>query len=190
MENIRDEIRSAYNRDRVSTCEALAKIWLAKNPDDIWVVHMLAEVLYQMARYDESLKLYNEALVRFPDHRWGIYNQIGHLYRYRSELDQAAGWYAKAIEDDPDEASSCIFLGAVKARQGKLSEAEEIHQRATTCSEGLVEEAYHNLGLVLRGQSRLVEAATCFRRALEIDPQYNEAMEALEDVVLSQAVLT
>lgn len=190
MDNIRDEIRSAYLSDRVSTCEALAKIWLANNPDDIWVVHMLAEALYQMARYDESLKLYHEALIRFPDRRWGIYNQLGHLYRYRGELDQAAVWYKKAIDDDPDEASSYIFLGAVKARQGKLTEAEEIHRQATTCKEGLIEEAYHNLGLVLRGQSRLEEAAACFRHALEIDPKYNEAMEALEDIVLAQAVLT
>ena len=49
---------------------------------------MLAESLYQMARYEESLQIYNEAIVRFPDDRWGIYNQIGHLYRYRGELDQ------------------------------------------------------------------------------------------------------
>lgn len=147
---------------------------------------MLAESLYQMARYDESLQMYNEALVRFPDHRWGIYNQIGHLYRYRGELDQAALWYERAIEEDPDEASSYIFLGASKARQGKLVEAEAIHRRATTCANGLIEEAFHNLGLVLRGQMRLLEAADCFRRAIEIDPEYDAAIEALEDVVHGQ----
>lgn len=189
MDNMRDKIRNANRRDHVSTCEALSKIWLAKNPDDIWVVHMLAESLYQMARYEESLQIYQEALTRFPDHRWGIYNQIGHLYRYRGELDSAALWYEKAIAEDPDEASSYIFLGAIKARQGKLIEAEEIHRKATSCGNGLIEEAFHNLGLVLRGQMRLLEAADCFRRAIKIDPEYEAAMDALEDVVHGQKVI-
>ena len=189
MDSIRDKIRNANHRDHVSTCEALSKDWLAKNPDDIWVVHMLAESLYRMARYEESLQIYREALTRFPDHRWGIYNQIGHLFRYRGELDQATLWYEKAIEEDPDEASSYIFLGAIKARQGKLVEAEEIHRKATSCGNGVIEEAFHNLGLVLRGQMRLLEAADCFRRAIEIDPEYEAAIEALEDVVQGQKVL-
>lgn len=139
-----------------------------------------------MARYEESLQVYNDALVRFPDHRWGIFNQIGHLYRYRGDLDQAASWYERAIEDDDDEASSYIFLGAVRARQGKLDQAEAIHRKATTCTNGLIEEAFHNLGLVLRGQLRLSEAAECFRHAIEIDPGYTDAIEALSDVTCAQ----
>ena len=150
---------------------------------------MLAESLYQMARYEESLQIYNEAIVRFPDDRWGIYNQIGHLYRYRGELDQAALWYEKAIEEDPDEASSYIFLGASKALQGKLIEAEAIQRKAASCGNGMIEEAFHNLGLVLRGQMRLLEAADCFRRAIEIDPEYDAAIEALKDVVHCQKVM-
>ncbi len=70
LEIAREEIQSANRRDDVATCVVLSQIWLANNPDDLSVVHMLAESLYQMARYEESLQLYNEALARFPDHRW------------------------------------------------------------------------------------------------------------------------
>jgi tetratricopeptide (TPR) repeat protein len=51
----------------------------------------------------------------------------------------------------------------------------------------LIDEAYHNLGLVLRGQDRLVEAAECFRKAIELCADYPEAIEALQDV---ESVLT
>ena len=44
-----------------------------------------------------------------------------------------------------------------QARQGKLVQAEATHRRATQCSHGQIDEAYHNLGLVLRGQGRLGE---------------------------------
>ncbi len=111
------------------------------------------------------------------------------MYRYRGELDQAAQWYLKAVEDDPDEATSYIYLGAIKARQGRLTEAEEIHRRATRCGHGLKEEAFLNLGLVLRGQMRLIEAADCFRRAIEIDPEYAAATEALRDVLDAQRII-
>ena len=90
--------------------------------------------------------------------------------------------YQKAIDEDPDEAGSYIFLGAVQARQGKLELAEQTHRRATQCPSGLIDEAYHNLGLVLRGQGRLAEAAECFRKAIELCPDYPDAIEALQDV--------
>ena len=52
------------------------------------------------------------------------------------------------------------------------------------CSEGhWIDEAYYNLGLVLRCQGRLSEAADCFRKALELSPTtYGVATEALQDV--------
>lgn len=50
------------------------------------------------------------------------------------------------------------------------------------CPEGCIDEAYHNLGLILRAQGRLREAADCFRRAIELDPEYDNAKEALDDV--------
>lgn len=42
--------------------------------------------------------------------------------------------------------------------------------------------AYLNLGLDLRAQNRLAEAKECFVRAIELDPEYGSAREALEEV--------
>ena len=52
------------------------------------------------------------------------------------------------------------------------------------CEGGPVDEALFNLGGVLLAVGRFQEAADCYERALEIDPEYEIAKERLEDVRL------
>jgi tetratricopeptide (TPR) repeat protein len=186
----RSRAREAFRKDQPATTVLLASRWLRGHPDDLWVIHDYATMLYRMARYDEAIRVYLDAIERFEEWRWGTYNQLGHLYDYRGGLAQAELWYQKAIDERPDEATSYIFLGAVQARQGKLRQAEETHRRATQCREGQTDEAFLNLGLVLRGQGRLGEAAECFRKAIELCPKYPEAVEALQDVEAALALST
>jgi tetratricopeptide (TPR) repeat protein len=182
LNEIQNAIADASRHDQAATCVFLAERWLRDHPDDLWVTHRYAEMLYKMTRYDEAIRVYTDAIEKFGDHRWGIYNQLGHLFRYRGNFPEAENWYRKAADEDPDEAASFIFLGSVQARQGNLKAAEASHRRATTCTAGCIDEAFHNLGLVLRGQGRFTEAAECFRKAIEVDPEYKDAVEALEDV--------
>ncbi len=180
-------IGMAYRNDQAATTVLLASRWLEAHPDDLGVIHDYAEMLYQMTRYDEAIRVCLDAIERFEDDRWGLYIKMGQLHRYRGDFAVAELWYQKAIDENPDEAGSYIFLGAVQARQGKLMQAEVTHRRAIQCPDGLIDEAYHNLGLVLRGQGRFAEAADCFRKAIELCPEYPHAIEALQDV---EAALT
>jgi tetratricopeptide (TPR) repeat protein len=107
---------------------------------------------------------------------------MGHLFVARGDFDQAAAWFRRAIEADPGDASYRIYLGAILARQGRLEEAEGVHRTAIACPAGCIDEAYLNLGLVLRAQGRFRESADCLREALRIDPQYRAARIALRDV--------
>jgi tetratricopeptide (TPR) repeat protein len=109
------------------------------------------------------------------------FGKMGHLFLQSGDYDQAAEWYRKMIDVDPNDATGYIYLGAVLAQQGRLREAEETHRKATECSEGCIDEAFLNLGLVLRAQERFQEAAECFRKAIDLDPKYREAKMALRD---------
>jgi tetratricopeptide (TPR) repeat protein len=181
-------IRMAYRNDQAATTVLLASRWLQAHPGDLGVIYDYAEMLYKMTRYEEAIRIYLDAIERFDDERWGLYNQLGHLHRYRGDFAVAELWYQKAIDEDPDEVASYVFLGAVQARQGKLTQAEGTHRRATQCPDGPVDEAFHNLGLVLRGQGRLAEAADSFRKAIELCPKYADAIEALQDVEAALAL--
>ncbi len=181
-------IRKAYDGDQAATVVLLASRYLRTHPNDLEVIFNYAEMLYQMTRYDEAVRVYLDVIARFESKRWALFNKLGDLFRYRGDFETAAKWFQKGTEERPDDAGSFIFLGAVQARQGMLTKAEETHRRATRCKQGCIDEAYHNLGLVLRGQGRLAEAADSFRKAIELCPEYAHAIEALQDVEATLAL--
>ena len=115
---------------------------------------------------------------------------MGALERYRGDFAASEDWYRQAIKLNPEDATGYVFLGAAQARQGKLKEAEATHREGIGCSDDAVDESFHNLGLVLRGQGRLEEVAECFRAAIKIDPEYDVAVEALEDVETAMQLST
>ncbi len=138
------------------------------------------------ARYDEAELALDQALNRCPDDQRRIPLSIkGHICGARGDHQHAAEWYQRVIEANPKHVSGYIHLGGSLAIQGRLREAEEVHRRATeNCYEGCLDEAFVNLGLVLRAQERFEEAAECLREAIRLDPEYRVARKALRDVEL------
>ncbi len=111
-----------------------------------------------------------------------VYALMGSLFKNRGDYDEAAEWFREMVNAKPDDSGGYIYLGGLLARKGELTEAERVYRTATICEEGCIDEAYHNLGLVLRAQGKLKEASRCFEKAIAIDPDYKEAKHALADV--------
>jgi tetratricopeptide (TPR) repeat protein len=145
----------------------------------------LAINLYPLGRYEEAEQALAKAIALSPAFgRSYALSVMGNLFRACGDYDQAAVWFRQAIAADPSDAGWRILLGAVLAKQGKLHEAEEVHRAATECSEGCIDEAFLNRGLVLRALERFSEAAECFREAIRLDPDDRVAKRALRDVEL------
>jgi Flp pilus assembly protein TadD len=162
-----------------------AQSYLADYPRDVRAWILLGVALADLARYDEAERALATALDFCEDEdRCWVMVSMGTLFRESGRFEQAASWYRQAIEAAPEEATFPIYLGAMLAKQGRFAEAEAAHRAATACTAGHVEEAYFNLGLVLRAQERFEEAAACFREAIRREPGYREARQALRDVRL------
>jgi tetratricopeptide (TPR) repeat protein len=146
-----------------------------------WVLHGV--ILYGLARYEEAEQVLREAIqgLDLDELSFG-YIHLGHLHRDRGNNEEAEKWYRKAIELSPDDAGRHTYLGALLAKKGDLKAAEESHRKGTRCSKGPVDEAYLNLGFVLRAEERYTEALGCFKRALELDQDYEEAALAKSDM--------
>ncbi len=146
---------------------------------------ILGQQLCGLARYEEAERALLTGLeLTANENRWVALQSLGDLFREAGDYAKSADWYRKQIEEFPQDASGYIMLGAVLAKSGLLSEAERVHRLGTQCKTGLIDEAYLNLGLVLRAQQRYSEAADCFREAIRRDPDYDVAKKALSDVEL------
>ena len=178
-----NRLRAAHKADLPALTAARAHDFLKEFPEGGPAWKILGSALTDLARYPEAELAIKKALSLCPPEKlWIPLAEMGHLHKARGDYNSAAAWYRQAIEAVPREASGHIYLGGVLAKSGRLTEAEAAHRAATKCIEGCRDEAFLNLGLVLRAQERYEEAAECFERALELDPKYAAAKRGLRDV--------
>ncbi len=178
-----NRLRAAHKADLPALTAARAREFVREYPDFGPAWKLLGEALVDLARHSEAEPALKQAIALCPpDKLWIPLADMGHLHRARGEYKAAVTWYRRAIDKMPDEAGGHIYVGGVLARSGRLKEAEGAHRAAIRCTQGCRDEAYMNLGLVLRAQERYDEAATCFEQALKLDPKYAAARKALRDV--------
>lgn len=180
---LRRRLRSVFRKDWPVSTLLAARDLLAAQPDSSIGWFRLGGALADAARYPEALRALRRGLrLASAADRDLVHWRIAAAHDQRGNLRLAERHYRRAIAANPREASWRIMLGGLLARMGRLREAAAMHRRATRCPLGARDEAWLNLGLVLRAQERFVEARQCFRRALRLDPRYREADVALRDL--------
>jgi tetratricopeptide (TPR) repeat protein len=179
----RSQVLTAYKQARPALTIELARLYLDTEPEDrhLWLIY--GQALSELARYPEARSAYERALALTPeDERAPAYRLLGQLHEARSELGEAERYYRDAIALAPDHPSAYVYLGAMLALNGRLEEAEAVHRRGTQCADRPTDEAFFNLGLVQRARRDYVSALASFRRAVELDPKYEDAIEAIRDL--------
>ncbi len=179
------QLEKADDNGHTAYVSELSEHVLHDFPDAVPALIHLAGALRDLARYSEALTALRR-LRRFlrPEKQYLVDSQLGHLYQQKGDFRRAEFWFRKAASARPSAATYHIFLGAILGLSGRLAEAEAEHRKATRCRTGCIDEAFLNLGFILRAQRRYREARSCFERALRISPRYKEAREALQDVKL------
>jgi len=160
----------------------VAAQYTAKYPDNAFGWVALADVLVLLAHYEAARRALSRADKLAPAKLRGhICVQWGHLFRESGDLRKAEKWYRRAVQYKANT-PRLVFLGAVLAKQGRFAEAKRCHRRAARLATTAPDEAYYNLGLILRAERRYSEALIYFKKAIKIDPKYTFAKEGVKDV--------
>jgi len=184
-----NELMEAWESQRHAVRRVLARRYTHDYPKDFcgWIV--LGDISGGLRQFAEARAALRTALKLAPrKHRANVYVQFGHLYREMGNDRRAAMWYERAATGLP-RTSTITILGACYARLGDLNKSERCHRRAIKLASELPDEAYFNLGLVLRAEERYEEALACFTEAVKLDPKYRAAMVARDDVVAVMKLL-
>jgi Tfp pilus assembly protein PilF len=128
--------------------------------------------------YELAVDFYQRSLETYPTAE--AYTFLGWTYHFQGKLDQAIAECKKAIQVDPDFGNPYNDIGAYLIEKGQLDEA------ATWLEKALASKRYasyhyphYNLGRIYLAKDMLNRARECFERALEIEPGYELAREAL-----------
>ncbi|EAY29665.1 tetratricopeptide repeat protein [Microscilla marina] len=147
-----------------------------------------ANILIGLHRFEDAERILDEFPMDVPrperlNHviKKHYYQVKGDLKDLQGKFNEAADFYQKLIDLEPDETLGYILKGACLAKAGEFEEAKELHNHATQL-EGDPDEAYLNLGLIYRAEGKLYAAKKAFMEALTITPEYTEAQEGLQDV--------
>ena len=166
----------ARNAELPALTVLLARRFVAEYPTHGLPWLFLGIALAELARYQEAEQALRKS-IRLLSSRKKHFAlvHLGHLFKQKGDFPRAAHWYKKVIASTPDDTDGYIYLGGLLGSQGLLNEAEKVHRRATKCGEGCVDEAFLNLGLVLRAQERFEEAAQSLHEAICLDPNFRNA---------------
>lgn len=130
---------------------------------------------------DEAVELYKASIATHPTAE--AHTFLGWAYSFQGKLDDAIAECRNAIRVDPEFGNPYNDIGAYLIEQGKHEDAIPWLERALTARRYT---SYHfpwfNLGRARVAREEYNQAVECFERALEIDPQYDLARDALAAV--------
>ena len=182
--DLRTRLKEANKKGAIILAIHLAERLIADGANEGWVFEVYAINLIGIGRYEDAESALNEAEHLVSDRRlpWVIHRRAI-LEKQRGNLQPALDLWMTAHSQQPDEATFPIYAATMAHRLGRLSEAEELAQIGTTCSKGYPDEAWYNLGGYLAAQERYEEAFQCYEKAIEIDPEYEIAIERRQELL-------
>jgi len=130
-------------------------------------------VMLSQEKYQEALKLYQDALTVFPQYFRAYYN-LGVVHRLLGQMEEAAASYEKALAIEPEDAEALNNLGVVLKGLGRLEEATACYGKALAIKPDNAK-AHNNLGVLLQELWQLDKAIESFEKAVQIKPEYADA---------------
>jgi len=129
--------------------------------------------LYELKRYQDSLKGFNRLVSLLPQWEDGWFYQ-GTTFDYLEQYQEAIASYDKALEIKPDYHEAWYNRGVALGNLGRFEEAIASWDRALEIKPDYPD-AWYNRGVALGNLGRLEEAIASYDRALEIKPDLHEA---------------
>ncbi len=134
--------------------------------------------LQMQGELDLAADLYRRSIESWPTAE--AYTFLGWTYRFQGRLEDAIEQCKKAIEVDPSFGNPYNDIGAYLIELGRADDAIPWLEQAVASKRY---ETYHypwyNLGRVYVSKEMFRRATECFDKALELEPGYEPAQQAL-----------
>ncbi len=107
------------------------------------------------------------------------YKGIGDVHFKKQEYDKAIASYNKALDLDEKDLGILNSIGLSYSRQNLYNKALE-QFRLALALDANNEKLYFNMAMAYEGLKQKEEALFCYNKALEINPSYRKALEAMD----------
>ena len=132
-----------------------------------WRAHSGLGILYNQRKQPQKAVASFLAATKLQPNAPSLFNNLGMAYFLADDLARAEKALIRAVRLNPGFELAHNNLGVVLMRQGRLREAREHFEAATSPSQ-----AHNNLGVLLAWQGKTKKAAQQFRAAIDSLPRY------------------
>ena len=155
-------------------------LWKDNKPSAAWY-HYAALAAALLGDLGRAVEILQEGLSLHPRVA-ALHNNLAVMHERRGSYDEALLAAEHGLTDDPSLAQLHKNIGDLYYRAARYDEAFDAYERAIKSNPDLGDDVYLKIGNIrLRRQER-EEAAACWRRALELDPENTMARTNLESV--------
>ena len=150
---------------------------LRTDPSNADAFFRIAMLEWDLGVRDDAVRTIGRALALQP--RWPPYhNQLGEFLRRMGRLDEAEAEFRSSVALDPSDPESLATLGLTVAQGGRMDEGLGWCRQAIALGPTMPS-PHFIMGMILSRQGRAGEAKASYEAALNIDPQYQPALQAV-----------
>jgi tetratricopeptide (TPR) repeat protein len=153
---------------------------MALRPDSMASHLRRGQAWQAQRRQDEAIRDFVEA-ARLQSGAADPLLALAELYEARGDAAQAAEWYGRAADVDPQNRALLYRLAMARYRAGRSGSAIDPLRKALALDAGF-DEAHYLLGVVLRDAQDVAGATRALERAIQANPSLIAAREELADV--------
>ena len=179
---------SQQNPSDLIKAETLFKEAIALDPEYATPYALLgichfSEVMHGVAKSPresimEASKLAQKALALDESSPF-VHRLFGYIYAAQYQLDKSVAAFERAVELNPNDSMSLLYLGWALTRIGKPQEAIAIYNRIFRIDPLAPAQVYFGLGLAYASLKNYEQAISYYKKMLEIRPRYVLAMPGL-----------
>jgi cytochrome c-type biogenesis protein CcmH/NrfG len=174
------EAATALCENRIPEAEALLRAHLARQPNDVAALRMLAEVAARLLRYADALRLLERCLELSPSFD-GARQNYATLLNRQGRSAEALAQCARLLAKEPQNPGYRSLHAAIAANLGDYGDAIAAYA-AVLRDYPQQPKLWMSYGHALRTTGKLPDSIAAYRRALAMEPSLGEVWWSLANL--------
>ena len=165
---------------RARECERICRSLLARQPDDVNALRLLAKVAGEAERWGQAERLLLRVLELAPAFHDARLD-LSRVYKQQDRIDAAVATAARAAELTPNSSNAHYLHASMLAIAGRHDEALRGYRQTLEITAGHTA-AWVGMGHLLKTLGRQEEGIAAYRKAIEQRPNFGEVYWSLANL--------
>ncbi|MCK4547130.1 MAG: tetratricopeptide repeat protein [Candidatus Eisenbacteria sp.] len=115
-----------YQDGKLQDAVELWKKVIQHHPDSApWVYRRLEKAYFDLGHFETMMDVYDEVLKEHPNDVTTLLS-VAQFHRKKGDLDEAEEAISRILENDPEEPLARLYMGLIRAEQGRNAEASDL----------------------------------------------------------------